>query len=77
MFQLRYQLYHAIGLMLAFPFAAGIVGLLGFFLDLLQPTRAAGIAIGIAWPVFLTAFFNAKEALSRDEDTEAGGEALA
>ena len=77
MFQLEYRLRHGLGLLVAFPVAASIVGLLGFFLDLLQPTRAAGIAVGVAWPVFLTAFFNTKEAMSLDEDTEAGGEALA
>ncbi|UIN38325.1 hypothetical protein [Methylobacterium oryzae] len=64
------------GLLLAVPLTAAIVGLLGFFLDLLQPTRAASVAVGIAWPAFLTAFFNTKEAEAGDEDPDESAEDL-
>lgn len=76
-FQVEYKLAHGWGLFIALPVAASIVGFIGFSLDILQTSRAAAIAVGLAWPVFLVAFFNAPEAMARGgEDTESGGETL-
>jgi hypothetical protein len=77
LFQVEYHLSNILGLFIALPLASGIVGLLGFWLDILQSSRAAAVAVGIAWPAFLLAFFNASEGMAQNgEDTESGGEVL-
>lgn len=77
LFQLEYKLRNSLGFMLAVPVAAAIVSFLGFSLDVLQPSRAAGIAVGIGWPFFLAAFFNASEAIgTAEDDIDKGGEDL-
>jgi hypothetical protein len=50
------------------PAAAGIVGMLGLALDVLQGSRAACVVVGIAWPSVLTALIGAIQP-EHDDDT--------
>jgi hypothetical protein len=43
------------------PSAAGIVGMIGLGIDVLQPSRAACIAVGIAWPSLMTVLMGVQE----------------
>jgi hypothetical protein len=65
------------------PIAAGIVGMLGLALDVVQGSRAACVAVGIAWPSLLTVFLavpngrnGRNDGGDDDDDDEPDGEPL-
>jgi hypothetical protein len=75
--QLSYSLWQGAGLLLVVPAAAGLVGLFGLYLEILQASRAACIAVGFGWPFLLAAFFNVREGIGPGrEDPDNGGKAL-
>lgn len=62
------------------PFAAGFVGMVGVALDVLQPSRSACIAVGIAWPTLMTVLMGVQEqavkGASDEDDASDPGEEL-
>ena len=53
------------------PSAAGVVGMIGVAIDILQPSRSACVAVGIAWPTLMTVLMGVQEqalAETSDED---------
>jgi hypothetical protein len=57
------------------PTAAGIVGMLGLALEVVQASRAACVAVGIAWPSLLTVLMGVPEhGPDDDEEPEPGEE---
>ena len=62
------------------PTAAGIVGMVGVAIDILQPSRSACIAVGIAWPTLMTVLMGVQEQpvadTSDEDDAPDAGEEL-
>lgn len=60
------------------PSAAGIVGMIGLAIDILQPSRSACIAVGIAWPSLMTVLMGVQDMApddpDQDDDPEPGEE---
>ncbi len=56
------------------PAAAGIVGMLGLALDVLQGSRAACVVVGIAWPSVLTALIGVAEPEHYEDTASEEGE---
>jgi hypothetical protein len=52
------------------PTAAGIVGMIGLAIDVLQPSRSACIAVGIAWPSLMTVLMGVPETRYDDPDED-------
>ena len=64
---LRHEPGFSLGLMIAIPITAFLIGTLGFYLEVVQPTRSASIAIGLSWQFVLAALFGSKEGIASDE----------
>lgn len=62
------------------PSAAGIIGMVGLAIDILQPSRSACIAVGIAWPSLLAVLVGVSapgyRSPDEDDDPEPGEELI-
>lgn len=66
----RHGLVRSVIAAVLMPAAAGIVGMIGLAIDVLQPSRSACIAVGIAWPSLMTVLMGAPETRYDDPDED-------
>jgi len=72
----RHHIVRTVVAMLLMPAAAGIVGMFGLALDVLQGSRAACIAVGVAWPSLMTVLFGVLDQTQNDDDDPEVGREL-
>jgi hypothetical protein len=58
------------------PSAAAIVGTIGLMLDVLQPSRAACVVVGVAWPSLMTILMGVPAPEGVDDEADEEGEEL-
>ncbi len=75
----RHSRTRIILLLLVMPVITAIVGIFGRAIDILQPTRATCVVVGVAWPSLIAVLLGVEPEPwhpTADEDNEAGGQIL-